>query len=101
LRQDGRGATHSSEIPYVFDTLQARYGSRTTGADEAAAQAALGYWVAFARQGDPNGQGLPHWPRASATNDFLLDFTNGGPVPGADPWKARLDLIEESAGQVR
>ena len=55
------------------------------------------YWVAFARSGDPNGDGRPKWPAYNAQDDVLLDFTAKGPVAKADPWKARLDLIEHAA----
>jgi para-nitrobenzyl esterase len=49
-----RGDTHASELPYVFDTVHARYGAKATKDDVATASSTIGYWVAFARQGDPN-----------------------------------------------
>jgi para-nitrobenzyl esterase len=30
------------------------------------------YWINFATTGDPNGHGLPHWPKYSADTDELL-----------------------------
>jgi len=60
-------------------------------------EAANAYWAAFARAGDPNGDGRPRWPAYSASDDALLDFTQSGPKPKPDPWKARLDLIERFA----
>jgi para-nitrobenzyl esterase len=87
------GAPHATEIPYVFDTVAVKYGKDLTSEDEAIARAANSYWVNFARSGDPNGPGLPHWPRYDAAKDELMDFTaQGAPVGEADPWKARLDL---------
>jgi para-nitrobenzyl esterase len=97
LRKGGQGATHASDVPYVFDTVQARYKDRTTQADVATAQAAIAYWVAFAKRGDPNTPGQPHWPRATATGSALLDFSNDGPVAVTDPWRTRLDLVEAAA----
>jgi len=38
--------------------------------------------VNFARSGDPNGPGLPWWPRFG---DQMMDFT-AAPVVGRDPW---------------
>jgi para-nitrobenzyl esterase len=51
--------------------------------------------VAFATTGDPNVKGLPKWPRYTIETDQILDFTSTGPVAKADPWKARLDLVEQ------
>ncbi|WP_321477544.1 carboxylesterase family protein [uncultured Paludibaculum sp.] len=92
-----RGAPHATEIPYVFDTVIARYGKDLTAADQAAARAANTYWVNFAKSGNPNGGGLPDWPAYKPETDMLMDFTLTGPVAKPDPWKARLDLIERLA----
>jgi para-nitrobenzyl esterase len=97
LRGATPGATHASELPYVFDTVRARYGEKATAPDLAAADTAIAYWVAFARQGDPNAAGLARWPQMTPAGDALLDFTNAGPVAGLDPWKARLDATEAAA----
>ncbi|HUB51193.1 MAG TPA: carboxylesterase family protein [Terracidiphilus sp.] len=88
------GAVHASEIPYVFDTVKARYAAALTPDDEKAAQTMHAYWVQFAKTGVPNPPSLPPWPRYSVSTDMLMNFTADGPVPEADPWKARLDLVE-------
>ena len=91
------GAPHATEIPYVFDTVAAKYGKAVTAKDEAIARAANTYWVNFAKTGDPNGGGLPHWP-AFAAGDGVMDFRpDGAPVGGPDPWKARLDIVAAAA----
>jgi len=94
MRKQWKGAPHATEIPFVFDTVAARYGKDLTPQDEATAKAALGYWVAFAKTGNPDGAARPHWPQYNARDDELVNFTNTGPVAEADPWKARLDLTE-------
>jgi para-nitrobenzyl esterase len=94
-----RGAAHASEIPFVFDTVAARYGKALTEADRAAAQAANAYWANFGKTGNPNGAGLPQWPAFNAKADVLMDFTATGPVAKPDPWKDRLDLVEKIANQ--
>jgi para-nitrobenzyl esterase len=53
--------------------------------------------VAFAKTGNPDGEGRPHWPAYNANDDQLMNFTNSGPVAEHDAWKARLDLTEASA----
>lgn len=99
MRDDWKsGAPHATEIPYVFDTVPAKYGSRLAAQDMAVAQVMNGYWVNFAKTGDPNGPGLPAWPRYEAGARQLLDFSaEGTPKSGPDPWRLRLDLTEAAA----
>ena len=94
MRSTWKGAPHASEIPYVFDTVRAKYGKDLTDDDKKAAQTIHKYWLQFAKTGDPNGPGLAAWPKYSDTEDKLLNFTQDGPVAEADKWKQRLDLIE-------
>ena len=97
IRSDTKGALHATEIPFVFETVPAKYGEAKTAEDESIAAAMNGYWVSFARTGDPNGEGRPKWPAYSAKDDILMDFGVGGPQAKPDPWKARLDLVERFA----
>ncbi len=99
MRTQWRGAPHATEIPFVFDTVAARYGKDLTAADRATAEAANAYWTNFAKTGSPNGKGLPEWPAYSAKTDVLMDFSPTGPVAKPDPWRERLDLIERLASQ--
>ena len=94
MRKDWAGAPHATEIPYVFNTVAARYGKDLTPADAAIAKTAIDYWTQFAKTGVPRAAGAPAWPRYQVATDQLLDFTTNGPVAKADPWKARLDLID-------
>jgi para-nitrobenzyl esterase len=96
MRKEWKGAPHASEIPYVFDTVKARYGDSLTEQDEKAAHEMHAYWVQFAKSGIADPAGLPPWPAYSVNQDMLLNFTEDGPVVEADPWKNRLDLIEAS-----
>jgi para-nitrobenzyl esterase len=94
LRATTPGAPHASEIPYVFDTVSARFGKDLTAADAAAAKAMHAYWVGFARTGVPQAAGLPAWSAYQPRSDQIMDFTFQGPVVGTDPWKTRMDLAQ-------
>jgi para-nitrobenzyl esterase len=92
------GAPHASEIPYVFDNLDARWGIDTiTPKDEQVAETMKEYWINFAKMGNPNGDGLPKWPAYSAKSSELLEIQADGTfVPKTDPKKARLDIIKKA-----
>jgi para-nitrobenzyl esterase len=94
MRSQWSGAPHASEIPFVFDTVRARYADQLTAADQRMAQKIHTYWVQFAKTGDPNEAALPGWPRFNAGTDTLMNFTAFGAVAEPDPWKARMDVTE-------
>lgn len=96
-----KNAVHASEIPYVFDTVTALYGSLTTASDKSMAAIMHAHWINFARRGDPNdpipAPGVPQWPAYSTNTDMLMNFAQQGPKPMPDPWKDRLDLTAAHA----
>jgi para-nitrobenzyl esterase len=94
LRAKTPGAPHATEIPYVFDTVAARYGKDLTPADEMAAKVMHAYWVGFAKTGVPQALGYPAWPAYQQQSDEIMDFTANGPLAGPDPWKTRMDLAQ-------
>jgi para-nitrobenzyl esterase len=94
MRQSWPGAPHATEIPYVFNTVAARYGKDLTAKDAAMAKAVHEYWVSFAKDGKPSAKDAPTWEPYDVEKDVIMDFTNDGPVARPDPWKVRLDLAE-------
>ena len=58
---EARGAFHGSEIPYVFNNLQAE-NRDYSDTDHEIADRLSDYVVNFISNGDPNGGELPSWP---------------------------------------
>ncbi len=91
------GAPHGAEIGYVFDNLGAliHTGAKMTfpaaATDPALAAIISGYWVNFAKTGNPNGPGRPYWPAFTASSQrvmYLDTHPHVGPVPNVRQLKA-------------
>jgi para-nitrobenzyl esterase len=84
------GSDHASEISYVFGNLGG-FGGSTGPDDKALSDLMNSYWVNFAKNGDPNGPGLPAWPAFNEKDQktMLFDKTSGaGPHPNLDQLNA-------------
>lgn len=101
LRPGWTGAHHATEVPYVFETLDAVRGVAVAPEDEQVEDAMIRYWTNFMKTGDPNGPGLPEWPKYSPKDDVLMNFMAAGKLMAMpDPFKARLDVVEKAANSV-
>jgi para-nitrobenzyl esterase len=87
------GAFHTSEVPFALHTLklwnrpwrQVDYDLEKTMSD---------YWVNFAKNGDPNGPGLPQWKKYESGEGTVMDLGDQVlPKPGL--FKAELALLED------
>jgi len=67
------GVGHWAELPYVFGHPEQAPGA-WSAEDYALSTAMIGYWTNFAKQGDPNGPGLPGWPAFTAARPEVLHF---------------------------
>lgn len=96
MREQMRAGTpHGGEIGFVFGTLMARPGATISPEDQAVSKMAQSYWVNFAKTGDPNGAGLPKWPRHDPSSDLIFEFRPDGTAAAVpDVRKARLDVMQ-------
>ncbi len=89
----GTFAFHSDDIEYVFGTLDTRPGWTVRDEDRKLSDQIMSYWTNFARSGDPNGPGLPTWPKLGA-DDALIHLNN--PITaGPDTLRARYEFLLE------
>jgi para-nitrobenzyl esterase len=88
----GRGATHTAEIPYVFQIP----GNRPwTDADHGLSDTMSSYWVNFATTGDPNGRNLPAWPAFDGNRNTKLMVLGDKVEVGIGPDPGHLKFFEE------
>jgi para-nitrobenzyl esterase len=89
-------ATHSEELPFVFGSLEQpsfiKHPSPTR-ADLQLSSAMMRAWTRFATSGDPNGPGVPQWPRYDRATDPYLEF--GTLIRAGRAYrKAQIDAVE-------
>lgn len=66
---DPRGASHGAEVAYQFGNLE---GRAYTEEDHALSRQMVAYWTNFAKTGNPNGEGLPHWGAYTAEHPMRM-----------------------------
>ena len=92
--RDPNGSTHGQEVGYVFGNLGVGGRAAPTESDRALSEEMQGYWVNFAKQGDPNGPGLARWPAFTAAQPLVMRFgVNPGPAP--IPHQDRLKVLDD------
>lgn len=88
------GAPHASEIPFVFDLADIRLRKIESPQDATVSAIAHGYWVNFAKTGNPNGPGLPEWPQMTADDTGVQLIGTDETAHVEDPRTAILDFRE-------
>jgi para-nitrobenzyl esterase len=87
----GSFAFHSDDIEYVFGTLDTRPGAVWRPEDRKLSEQVMNYWTNFAKTGDPNGPGLPEWPKYNKSDSLIrLDSTI---TSGPDSLRPRYEFL--------
>ena len=94
--REAAGAAHGTEVPYVFGTLGAENSPKYDATDRQVSAAMQKYWTNFAKTGDPNGGGLPRWPKFDPAGRAYLEFTDAGPVVREGLRRDVCDLYTEN-----
>ncbi len=98
---DGRpGPFHGAEIAFTFDNAELcdHYSGVSAEAIVLSRQISTA-WASFARTGNPNHDGLPHWPKYTSERLATIQFDRSCEVCN-DPEGQGLRLIAESPQQV-
>ncbi len=94
---------HAAEVPYVFDNLgqlplfpdgSIPYFSGRSEPDLRVAEIVSSYWVNFARSGDPNGSGLPHWPAFGGQDNVDAAILDARPESESLPSNERMKIYD-------
>ncbi len=102
LRGEVPGAAHGMEIPFIFGNVrdhpefQRPKNVALTERDFAWGDLLRGYWISFAKTGDPNGDGRPRWPQYERATDLTMELGTEAVARKALN-KDRLDFLERRA----
>jgi para-nitrobenzyl esterase len=90
------GAPHASDIGYVFGALEAAPKVPWQPEDRTLSDVMMTYWTNFARKGNPNGPGVPVWPRYGSGNGFLVMHLDTTVQPAPDSHRDRYEFLDTS-----
>lgn len=98
--EPSHGAYHSADIEFVFEALASK-PLPWTDADRKLSDLISSYWTNFAKTGDPNGDGLPKWPRYQKSSYQVMHLQEGsaGPDSSSDKLRARYQLLSKIAAE--
>jgi para-nitrobenzyl esterase len=88
------GARHAGEIEYVFGALDSQPKVPWEAADRQLSDLMMSYWSNFARAGDPNGSGLPKWPRYEGKNSYAVMHLDVTSASRPDALRKRYEALD-------
>jgi para-nitrobenzyl esterase len=94
------GARHAGEIEYVFETLQSDEGVPWSDGDRKVSEAMAAYWTNFIKTGNPDGKGLPDWPKSETANHYQMMHFSGNDIhAGPHTQRARYEFLDAQAAK--
>jgi para-nitrobenzyl esterase len=90
---ESNGAYHSAEIEFVFEALPSKK-LPWRPEDEKLSDLISSYWTNFAKTGDPNGPGLPHWPAYTAATQYEVMHLSFDSHAEPDAHRARYEFLD-------
>jgi para-nitrobenzyl esterase len=96
--QESRGAYHSAEIEFVFGMLDSKK-LPWRPEDYALSEQIGSYWTNFAKTGNPNGAGLPHWPQYSAKDGYTVMHLVAPPQAATDQQRAEYEVLDKASSK--
>lgn len=102
------GAAHGMEIPFVFNHYKLFgaadkiiFKKKSLESRTVLSQAMGRYWATFARDGRPQGAGLPSWPPYKDGNFLVLDSVRNKKKEGGIYLKNSADSLERLTNDLR
>jgi len=91
-RPPSRGAVHSAEIEYAMGNLDLNKVYAWTPEDYKVSQVMQEYFANFIKTGNPNGKGLPNWPKFGEGQRIVIDVNTRAE---ADKGRARYEFLDQ------
>jgi len=87
------GAFHTGEVPYAYKNLRMSKVRPWEDVDYKLSDTMSSYWINFAKNGDPNGPGLPEW-KPCAPDDYETMYLGKTCKLKTIPHLKALELLE-------
>ncbi len=88
------GAVHASDIGYTFSAFDHAANVPWQPEDRALSNLMMTYWSNFAKTGNPNGPGVPQWPRYKGKTHFAVMHLDVVSHPAPEEHRDRYEFFD-------